>query len=99
VIGIAIGFEEMVRHPDHHLETAGMVALAGGLVLFVGAAVAVWARATRQLLAPRLVILTVLVVALALAADAQPALVLTIIAVALVAIVAVEEVQTPSSAS
>ncbi len=95
VIGIAIGFEEMVRHPDHHLETAGMVALAGGLVLFVGAAVAVWARATRQLLAPRLVILTVLAVALALAADAQPALVLTIIAVALVAIVAVEEARTP----
>ena len=54
VIGIAVGFEQMVLHPDRPLETAGTVALALGLVLFVGGGAAVWARVVKQLLLPRL---------------------------------------------
>ena len=42
VIGIAVGFEEMVLHPGRPLETAGMVALALGLALFVAGGAAVW---------------------------------------------------------
>ena len=96
VIAIAVGFEEMVLHPGEPLETAGMVALALGLVLFVGGSAAAWARAGRQLLWPRLGILAALVVALVLAADAQPPVVLTIVAVAIAAIAIVEQVQHPA---
>ena len=96
VIGIAVGFEEMVLHPDAPLETAGMVALALGLVLFVGGGAAVWARAGRSLLLPRLGVLAALVGALILAADAQPPVVLTIVAVAIAAIAIVEQVQHPA---
>ena len=96
VIGISIGFEQMVLHPGEPLETAGMVALALGLVAFVGGGAVVWARAGRQLLLPRLGVLTALVVALVLAADAQPPVVLTIVAVAIAAIALVEHVQQPA---
>ena len=96
VIGIAVGFEEMVLHPGEPLETAGIVALALGLVLFVGGGAAAWARAGRQLLLPRLGVLTALVVTLVLAADAQPWVVLTIVAVAIAAIAIVEHVQHPA---
>lgn len=96
VIGIALGFEEMVLHPREPLDTAVLVALALGLVLFVGGGAAVWARAGRKLLLPRLGLLTALVVALVLAADAQPAVVLTIVAVAIAAIAIVEQVRDPA---
>ncbi len=96
VIGIAVGFEEMVLHPGEHLETAGVVALALGLVLFVGGGAAAWARASRQLLLPRLGVLAALVVALVLAADAQPPVVLGIVAAAIGAIALVEQLQHPA---
>ncbi len=98
VVGIAVGFEEMVLHPGEPLETAGMVALALGLVGFVGGGAAAWARASGQLLLPRLGVLTVLVAALALAVDAQPAVVLTIVAVAIAAIAIVEQLLDPAQA-
>jgi len=96
VIGIAVGFEEMVLHPDRPLETAGMVALALGLVLFIGGAAAAWARADKRLLLPRLGLLAALVVALGLAADAQPPVVLAIVAVGVAAIAVVEQIQHPA---
>ena len=96
VIGIAVGFEEMVLHPGEPLETAVMVALALGLVLFIGGGAAAWARAGRQVLLPRLGVLIALVVALVLAADAQPPVVLTIVAVAIAAIAVIEHVQHPA---
>lgn len=96
VIGIAIGFEEMVLHPDHHLETAGMVALTLGLVLFIGSGAVAWMRAGKHVLWPRLGLLAALVVALVLAADAQPSVVLLIVAVGVAAIAVVEQVQHPS---
>ena len=96
VIGIAVGFEDMVLHPGERHETEGMVALALGLVLFVGGGAAAWARAGRQLLLPRLGMLAALVVALVLAADAQPPVVLTIVAAAIAAIAIVEQVQHPA---
>ncbi len=50
----------------------------------------------RQLLLPRLGVLTALVVALVLATDAQQPVVLTIVAVAIAAIALVEHVQEPA---
>ena len=96
VIGVAVGFEEMVLDPDQHLETAGIVALGLGLVLFVGGGAAAWARAGKQLLLPRLGVLVLLVIALFLAADAQPLVVLTIVAVAIAAIAVIEQLQHPA---
>ena len=96
VIGVAVGFEEMVLDPDQHLETAGIVALGLGLVLFVGGGAAAWARAGKQLLLPRLGVLVLLVIALFLAADAQPPVVLTIVAVAIAAIAVIEQLQHPA---
>lgn len=96
VIGIAVGFEEMVLHPNEHLETPALIALGLGLVLFVGAAAAAWARASKQLLLVRMAVLAALVVALFIAADARPQVVLAIVAVALTAIAAIEEWQHPA---
>lgn len=96
VIGIAVGFEEMVLHPDSHLETSGLVALAGGLVLFVGSAALVWARATGFVLTSRISLLAALVAALIFAADAKPARVLAIVAIALAFIIVIEEVRPPA---
>jgi low temperature requirement protein LtrA len=96
VIGIAIGFEEMVLHPGSHLETEAMFALALGLVLFVGAGAIAWLRAGRQLLIPRLGVLAALVVALVLAAEEEPVVVLAIIAVGIAVIAVLEQVMHPA---
>jgi low temperature requirement protein LtrA len=98
VIGIAVGFEEMVLHPGDHLETAGLVALVLGLVLFVGGGALSWARAGHQVLLPRIAVLAALVVALVLVADQQPAVMLTIIGVAIAAIAVLEQVMHPARA-
>jgi len=36
VIGFAVAIEESVAHPAEHLETPGIVALVGGITLFIG---------------------------------------------------------------
>jgi low temperature requirement protein LtrA len=95
VIDIAIGFEEMVLHPDEHLETAGLVALTLGLVLFIGSGVAAWRRAGKQLLLPRVAVLAALVVALVLAQDARPPVVLAIVAVGVATIALIEQLRNP----
>jgi hypothetical protein len=96
VIGIAIGFEEMVLHPDEHLETAALVALTFGLVLFLGSGAAAWLRAGKQVLLPRLAVLAALVVALVLAQDAQPPVVLAIVAVGVGTIALIEQLHHPA---
>ena len=96
VIGIAIGFEEMVLHPDEHLETAGLVALTFGLVLFIGSGAVSWLRAGKQVLLPRLAVLAALVVALVLAQDAQPPVVLAIVAIGVGAIAVIEQLHHPA---
>jgi low temperature requirement protein LtrA len=96
VIGIAIGFEEMVLHPDEHLKTAALAALTFGLVLFIGSGALSWLRAGKRVLLPRLAVLAALVVALVLAQDAQPPIVLAIIAVGVGTIALIEQVQNPA---
>ncbi len=95
VIGIAIGFEEMILHPDEHLATAGLVALTFGLVLFIGSGAMAWLRAGKQVLQPRLAVLAALVMALVLARDAQPPVVLAIVAVGVGTIALIEQMYHP----
>ena len=98
VIGIAIGFEEMILHPDEHLETAGLVALSIGLALFVGSAAVAWLRAGRQLLVVRLVLLALTIVMLWVAADGKPPVTLAILAAGVGAIALAEHVRHPARA-
>lgn len=86
----------MVLHPDEHLETAGVVALTAGLVLFIGSGALSWLRAGRQLLLPRLAALAALVVALVVAQDAPPPVVLAIVAVGVGGIAVIEQMHHPA---
>lgn len=63
IIAYAVTLEEVVLHPHEPLSLAGRVALAFGILLFVGGmAVAVY-RATHQILLPRAILVLVIAVA------------------------------------
>jgi low temperature requirement protein LtrA len=56
VVLLAVGIEEAVAHPHEALPVGGSLALAGGVVLFVGSAAAALRRSARRsshLVAPR----------------------------------------------
>ncbi len=64
IVAYAVTIEEVVLHPNEPLSLAGRVALAVGILLFVGGmAVAVY-RATRQILLPRVLLVLVTAVAI-----------------------------------
>jgi low temperature requirement protein LtrA len=82
IIGIAIGFEKILGHPDDTLSTQTAIALVGGFVLFVGStAAAVWVS-SRTLLIPRLFLL-VSAVAIPLSIGRNPNLALGVIVIGL----------------
>ncbi len=56
IIAVAAGIEEMVLHPGDPLPTVVRLALASGIVLYVGATVLAWWRATGQVLVARSVV-------------------------------------------
>ena len=63
VIGIAIGFESAVAHPNDPLEGASALALTVGVVMFVGGLTAAAARAgLRAAVGPRLLFVAVVLV-------------------------------------
>jgi len=66
VIAIAAGIEEMVLHPDEPLPPVVRVALAAGLVLYLGATDAGWWRATGRLLPGRTIVGIILAIAVAI---------------------------------
>jgi low temperature requirement protein LtrA len=90
IVGVAVGFEEMIAHPDEPLARPVLLALAAGVGLFLGASVLAWARAWGQVLWWRLAILVLLYPALALTAGTPPAIALAFIVLTLGALVAVE---------
>ena len=90
IVGVAVGFEEMVHHPAEAPRGEVLLALGAGVGLFLGATALAWYRAHRQILWPRLVAGATLALAVAAMRDREPALLLGLVAVVLAAIVAVE---------
>jgi low temperature requirement protein LtrA len=91
VIAYAVAIEEAVVHPSAPLLLEGRIALAAGLLLFVGGmAVATW-RATRRLLLPRLVLTAGTATLVVAVTGVAPLFTLAIAVVGIVVIVALEQ--------
>lgn len=91
VIAYAVAIEEAVAHPDEPLLFVGRVALAVGLVLFIGGmSAAIW-RATRRLLLSRIILTAVTAIAIIGVPGVTPLITLAIACVGVVVIVALEQ--------
>jgi low temperature requirement protein LtrA len=91
VIAYAFVVEEAVAHPGEPLALDGRIALAAGLLLFVGGmAVAIW-RATRRVLRPRVVLILATAAAVVLASGVSGQLSLVLALAGIVAIVIAEQ--------
>ena len=91
VIAYAFAVEEIVAHPGEPLALDGRIALAAGLVLFVGGmAIAIW-RATRQLLLSRMILTLGAAVAVVVASGVSGQFSLAIALAGILAIVAIEQ--------
>jgi low temperature requirement protein LtrA len=90
IVGFAVGVEEMVLHPTVALPDEFVLALGVGIALFVGGTAAAYLRATWSLLVPRLLILALGLVVLAVAASQDPWVLLAIVAVTLLAVTVAE---------
>ena len=91
VIAYAFVVEEIVAHPGEPLALDGRIALAAGLLLFVGVmAIAIW-RATRQILLPRTILVLGTAVAVVAVSGVSGQLSLAIALVGILAIVIIEQ--------
>ena len=91
VIAYAVAIEEAIAHPAEPLQFAGRIALAAGLVLFVGGmAVAIW-RATRRLFLPRLILSAGTAILVVAVTGVAPLLTLAIAFAGILVIVALEQ--------
>jgi low temperature requirement protein LtrA len=98
VVGVAIGFEAMLEHPGDPVADEVLLALGIGLALFLGASVAIWARAYERLLWVRLAAPAALAVVLLAAADLKAGWILIFVAMGLAVVVATEAVRPPAEA-
>lgn len=86
IIGMAVGFEIILGHPQDALSIPITFALGGGYIFFVGfSAVTVW-RMSGELLLPRMGILIISVIGLVFSVGQPPYVALIIIAVSLLVI-------------
>jgi low temperature requirement protein LtrA len=91
VIAYAFVVEEIVAHPGESLALDGRIALAAGLVLFVGGmAIAIW-RATGQVLLPRTILILGTAVAVVFASGVSGPVSLAIAFAGILVVVAVEQ--------
>jgi len=90
IIGFAIATEEIVHHPGDVPATEVTLALGVGVTLYVVAAACSLWRASRVVLWPRLGIMALTMVALAIVSSAEPAWQLGVVAAGLLVIVLVE---------
>jgi low temperature requirement protein LtrA len=91
VVAYAVSVQAAVAHPGEPLPLAARIALASGLVLFVGGmAVAVW-RATRRLLVPRMILSTVTALSIVVVTGVSSLLTLAFALVGIVAIAGLEQ--------
>lgn len=90
IIGIAVGFEKTLQHPQDILNMPIGLTLGGGYALFIGiSAAAVW-RANKLLLLPRFIILVASMVGVILSIGHLPVFALTIICFSLLLINIIE---------
>lgn len=90
IIGIAIGFEKIIGHPHDVLSLPVALALGTGYVLFVSfTAASVW-RMSKLLLVPRMIIVLLSVIGIALSVGKSPAIALTVIAAGLTVLIFIE---------
>jgi low temperature requirement protein LtrA len=91
VIAYAVAIEEAIAHPGEPLPFEGRLALAVGLVLFVGGmAAAIW-RATSRLLILRVVLIVVTAIAVVALAGVSPPITLALACAGVVIIVTLEQ--------
>jgi low temperature requirement protein LtrA len=91
IIAYAVAIEEAVAHPDESLSFVGRVALAIGLLLFIGGmSAAIW-RATRRLLLSRIILTAVMTITIIVVAGVAPQITLAIACIGIVVIVALEQ--------
>lgn len=98
IVGFAVGVEEIVAHPEGSLPDEYVAALGVGVGLFVAGTAAAYWRAAHALLVPRLVVLALGLVALAVLASAEPSVLLAVLVVTLLVVALVERRRTPVAA-
>ena len=90
VVLLAVAIEEAVTHPHEALPVGGSLALAGGVVLFVGSAAAALRQSGYSLSGRRLVILAVIAAGVWVTHGAAVTLSLLVVALGLLLLAAVE---------
>jgi low temperature requirement protein LtrA len=90
IVGFAVAIEEIGAHPDEPAPAAVLASLGIGVALFVASSALSYRLVGGRVLAPRLAILVVMLVGLALVAAMPPVWPLAVVAAALLAIVLVE---------
>jgi low temperature requirement protein LtrA len=91
VIAYAFAVEEIVAHPGESLPLDGRIALAVGLVLFVGGMAAAIRRATHHLLLPRIILTVGTAVAIVVVSEISGLFTLAIAFAGIVVIAVVEQ--------
>jgi low temperature requirement protein LtrA len=91
IVLYAVAVEEAVAHPDAPLSAGPGIALAGGIILFLGGTAAALWRASHRVLIPRLVILGTVLAGLWATRDAAATRSLVIAVCGATAVAAVEQ--------
>lgn len=90
IIGIALGLEAMIAHPETVVEGRVFAAFIVGIVLFVASTVPMWVRAGRGVLRWRIAFGILVPLVLLLVRDRPPLAVLLVAAACLLALVLIE---------
>lgn len=90
VIAYAVAIEHVLAHPADPVDTGGRIALAAGLLLFVGSVGACIWRATGRILLPRFAIAVIAAAAVLLVGPLPAAASLSLVFVALLVLLSVE---------
>lgn len=96
IIAYAVTIEEVLVHPDEPMSFIGQLALAVGILLFVGGMAAAVYRATRHILLPRVILVLVTTAAILVFDGTSAALTLGIALSGLIAILMIEHRTIPS---
>jgi low temperature requirement protein LtrA len=90
IVGFAVAIEEIGAHPDEPAPAVVLASLGVGVALFVASSALSYRLVGGRVLAPRLAIIAVMLVGLALVATMPPVWPMAVVAAALLAIVVIE---------